>query len=211
MTFALSTRIAPIAIIGMLFFTSIARAATDVLSIAHDLGQKLKSTGYIYPPDGPSDKTSDGKYIDCTQFVLQVATKIIPDLSNDAKARITMSDLRAKDAESDEDKIITNADPRTKGIQQALVDFKKGTIVEIPDVKPGDFIQYWIKGTNKLWSGHAAIVERVEKNDDAIRVWLYGSHHSIGGIGTAPSEGLRLFNNDTRKIYLIRFADSSTN
>lgn len=173
----------------------------DVLGVAKSIGDRLRSEGYIYPY---KNQPAGTKTVDCTEFILKVLDKVVPDLPAAAKRRVAMNDLSADDVTVDKGGIITSGDPRTKGVQQALMDAGHGTVVPLLEVKPGDLIQYWMLREDGTWAGHAAIVERVEVAGRQARAWLYGSHSTKKGIGTAPDAGLRLILSDDRRIYPVR-------
>lgn len=174
----------------------------DVLARAHEMGGKLKTDGFVYPKAGLPAGT---KTIDCTQFVLRLVESLVPNLASKAKVRIAISDLDGEDVASNKEGIVTRGDERTKGVQQALVDLQRGEVVQNASAKAGDLVQYWMRQSDGKWFGHAGIIERVDGKGEQVRAWMYGSHKSKNGIGTAPDDGLRLVAAEDRRIYIVRF------
>ena len=118
-----------------------------------------------------------------------------------------MSDLSANDVINNVGNIITNEDTRTKGVQEALIAVNRGTAVSFNNVAPGDFVQYWMKTSAGTWFGHSGVVETVVPGTggNPKRIKIYGAHRSQAGIGLGPTPALQLLQNDTRKIYIVRF------
>jgi len=173
----------------------------DVLGAAQALGQRLRNEGFVYPRTGlkPGSRT-----IDCTQFVLKVVEALIPNLPEKASQRITLADVSAGDAAGDKNRIVSGGDLRTRGVQQALIDLKRGEAVPLAEAGKGDLVQYWMQEANGTWFGHAGVIERIDESAGERRAWLFGSHLSEGGIGTAPAVGLRLIESADRRIYIVR-------
>lgn len=56
------------------------------------------------------------------------------------------------------------------------------------------------------WNGHAGVIERVERNARGeLKAWVYSSHRWTGGVGVAPSQGVRLVDEGDRRIYIVRW------
>lgn len=169
------------------------------LKVAHKIGEKLKADGWTYGSDASK------KQIDCVQFTLRVLEEHYKEkFKPKIRTRILIADLKADDVINDKNGIISKSDPRTKGVQQALVSLKCGSVVPLAEAKPGDFIQYWMNGADGKWFGHSGIIEKVVVENNTRRAFLYGSHKSKNGIGTAPKVGLRLIKADDRRIYIVR-------
>lgn len=169
------------------------------LATAHTIGKKLKQEGWTYGSN-PAQKQ-----IDCVQFVLKTLEEHFQmTLSADVRTRILISDLTVSQVTNDTNGIVSMGDSRTKGVQQALIDIHRGTVISLKDAKPGDFIQYWMKKHNGTWFGHAGIIEKVTEENGIRKAFLYGSHKSTEGIGTAPEGGLRLQGTADRRIYVVR-------
>lgn len=170
----------------------------DVLGTARKLGNG-RYKGWKY------GSNAEKQQIDCVQFVLAVVKEFVPDLPASAKTRILISDLKGKDVEGDKEGIITKADARAKGVQQALVDLDQGEAVSLKDARPGDFIQYWMMRDNGTWFGHSGVIEKVEVVQGTPRATIYGSHLSLDGIGSSkPTSRLRLVEAADRRIYIVR-------
>ncbi|MGF1581601.1 MAG: hypothetical protein ACFCD0_19915 [Gemmataceae bacterium] len=174
-TFCLSTLTVVLSIAGNL---SNARVVLEPdsdtpkpLAIAKHLA-KTKYKGWTY---GTNAKK---KQLNCVQFVGAVVERATnKSLSRKMRSRIYISNLSATERKR-LPKLIQNEDPRTKGIQHALVSMGRGKIVSPTQAKPGDFVQYWMKRPGGTWFGHAAIIESVSKNGNTVSAKLYGSHQT---------------------------------
>jgi hypothetical protein len=75
-------------------------------------------------------------------------------------------DLSAADLERNGYALILDEDPRTKGVQEALVTAGLGDAINPKNAEPGDLIQYWMQRKNGTF-GHAALcavpMPKVEK------------------------------------------------
>lgn len=73
-----------------------------------------------------------------------------------------------------------------RGAAQALAFIGLGRALAVDEVaRPGDVIQYWKRGPDGRWTGHAAIVERVHAwRTKRLELAIFGSHRSAGGVGT---------------------------
>jgi hypothetical protein len=176
-------------------FGSTARGA-DPLAVARDLAE-TKYKNWKYGSDAGQQQ------VDCVQFVLATIEECLQmTLGPDARKRILITDVTADEVAAGT--VIANGDPRTKGVQQALVELGKGEVVQITDVAAGDFIQFWKKDAQGAWKGHSAIIEEVIKDGNQVRVKLFGAHASINGVGSTKPPQLILKEDDDRKIYLVR-------
>lgn len=164
----------------------------QVVAVAYRLGGILKAEGYQYPQ---KRLPAHVKTITDKQFVLMVVEQLVPALSPAAKTRILMSDLTAEDVTADKDGPVRRGDPRTKGIQQALVDLGIGEVIPPAMAQPGDLVQYWVVGFGgqNICFGRVGVIERTAAEGKWRHAWFYGPNNvGNGGIGTWPERGFEL-------------------
>lgn len=174
-----------------------ARFDSVVLQVANEVAnEQFKDFSY-----GDNEKLHQ---VNCVQFVAAVVERLInrPLRSRERDAIYIRYDF------PNLDEAVASADPRTRGIQEALCSAMKiGTRTDVHDVETGDFIQYWIRKSNGSWFGHSAIISHViEKAEGNVRVTLYGAHKTTDGIADTDfgGSGLQLVGED-RRVYLARF------
>jgi hypothetical protein len=145
------------------------------------------------------------KQIDCVQFVLAVVEETTRQkLPPASRERILISDVAAADLKRNHYALVVDEDPRTKGVQEALVTADLGAAIEPKNAKPGDLIQYWMQRDDGTWFGHAAVIETVTRNTRGSRsAELFGAHKSLNGLGTSTFN-LDLTSHSKRKIYIVR-------
>ena len=182
-------------LISILLFCNVQSclAEVDVLAVAKSVSDQ-KYKGWTY------GNSSEKKQINCVQFLLSVLQRCLGrDLSPD-EIKMVSIDYEFADL----GKSVEERDPRTWGVQRAIVDsLKCGNKVEISDVRPGDFIQYWIKPKRGPWFGHAAVVSQVHReNNGQVSVTIYGAHKSENRISDS---GYKLkLSGDKRYFYIAR-------
>jgi hypothetical protein len=121
-----------------------------------------------------------------------------------SRERILISDVAAADLKRNHYALVVDEDPRTKGVQEALVTADLGAAIEPKNAKPGDLIQYWMQRDDGTWFGHAAVIETVTRNTRGSRsAELFGAHKSLNGLGTSTFN-LDLTSHSKRKIYIVR-------
>lgn len=169
-----------------------------VLKAAHGL-EARKFGSFVYGTRGAKHRE-----ICCTEFVAAAVEEITgKPLGAKANAAINIAGV----AEDEQDDLVEQNDDQTRGVQYALVDMLKiAEKVKPADAQPGDFLQVWWKREDGSWSGHAALVERVYKDERGrLRAKLYGAHKSQGGIGlTDDDNDVILSTHAKRKLYLAR-------
>ncbi|PWB72149.1 hypothetical protein C3F09_07025 [candidate division GN15 bacterium] len=171
----------------------------DVLATAQELAATTYA-GFRYGPN-PSRRQ-----IDCTQFLQAVVERVIGrELTDQESQAVLISGLPMRKLDS----VVAAEDERTRGVQYALTRVLPiGRAIPADSAKPGDLIQYWISSSSGHYKGHAAIIESVSREDDVPVARLYGSHKTLGRIGTAVDRSgnelrLKLKGKD-RKVYLVR-------
>lgn len=56
------------------------------------------------------------------------------------------------------------------------------------------------------WASHCGVIEKIERNNKGEpKAFLFGSHKFTGGIGVAPLRGVRLVDDDDRRMYVVRW------
>ncbi len=156
------------------------------------------------------------KEIDCTQFIVVVLEKYLQmSLSAEIRALVNIngiSELQGLTEEQVKSKLadlVLAEDERTKGVVHAVTKLGVGREVPFLEVREGDVVQYWMKGSGG-WFGHAAVIERIyEDPSGARRMKLYGAHKSIDGVGSSLDQNdIELRHNNTdRKIYAARLRE----
>jgi hypothetical protein len=169
-------------------------SADPVQTAVHLISVDYK--GWTYGPDIQKHQ------IDCDQFIARVLEieleRPLSKEEHDAVLIIpSFTDLSSA--------VISN-DPRTRGVQHAIVDvMRRGITVPASDAKSGDFIQYWMKKSDGSWFGHAGIISRVWVDENGIpRGSILGAHKSMGlGEQDFGGTGIGLTGKD-RRIYIAR-------
>lgn len=108
----------------------------------------------------------------CTEFVIKVISNfgtLTRDEKNDIRI-ITTDDLGD---------LIRNDAPVIKGVQTALVNSNKGIAIDVVDVKPGDFVQFWDVYCGKEF-GHCGVVLDSEPGKT---LTVFSSHPLTNGYG----------------------------
>jgi hypothetical protein len=173
------------------------RADERPLVVAKQLA-RTRFQGWTYGNDASK------RQIDCVQFVLAVVEGTIHRrLETQLRTRILISDLADAAVKDHGYAIVINEDPRTKGVQEALVQAGLGRRVDPKDAQPGDLIQYWMQQRSGTWVGHSAIIESVWHSRGDVRATLFGAHHSTSAIATSQFQ-LALVPSPTRKVYIVR-------
>lgn len=180
--------------------TGTPEAKIDPLAIAKNLAD-------IEFKDWTYGSNRRNKQIDCVQFLLAVVEKAIAptELTSEQRQAILIANLSEEEKKQENlSKLILQGDKRTKGVQEVLVQLKKGEVVSPEKAEPGDLIQYWMKRNDGTWYGHAGIIESVENEGTTPRARLFGAHQRSNGIATS-SFSLRLISDsDDRRIYIVR-------
>jgi hypothetical protein len=171
--------------------------ATDVVASA-------KEVASVRFPDFTYGHRIDKKQIDCVQFMGAVTESLLhrPLTREETDALFIRYDFK------DLDEAVASEDPRTRGIQRALAEvIRRGTVVEMPHVQRGDFVQYWILGKDGKWMGHSALVTRVLTDGQGpAAIAIYGSNKSTGGIAETDFGGGGVsLRKPGRKFYFVRF------
>jgi hypothetical protein len=173
----------------------------DVLATAHELAGTTYA-GYRY------GSNMSKKQIDCTQFIQKVLEKILErDLSKAEAEAVNISGIPTRPAALDS--MVKHNDPRTQGIAYALTEVMElGEKVNPSDARPGDLIQYWIRGRDGHYKGHAAIIESTYVKNGIPVARLFGSHKTLGRIGIAVDKSGRMLElnltGERRRIYIVR-------
>mmetsp|Transcript_57180 Transcript_57180/g.140614 ORF Transcript_57180/g.140614 Transcript_57180/m.140614 type:complete len:228 (+) Transcript_57180:71-754(+) len=149
---------------------------SDVLAVA----KRVASTqfgGWTYGSDPAARR------VNCVQSMEAVLVALEGSaLPTPVRRRLHVADVDAGEI----DTVVPASDECTRGVQSALVMWRRGNAVARPDhLVEGDFVQYWMQKSDGSWFGHAAIVANVRTNDaDEREAQLYGSHASTDGIAT---------------------------
>lgn len=193
-----------------------AQKIVDPMDMAESLA-KGKFKGYVYKAKGVE------KSIDCTEFVLAVATEYAErrgeTLTSAQKQRLVVAGVDKAKLQA----LVDKDDASIRGVQQALVDAGLGKVVEPSEAMHGDLIQYWYKSKGK-WLGHAGIIQSVRKDGTkkapTFTLTVFGSHKSkltaradggkedvaLGGIGPGPRLQLP---SDSYKVYIVRWTKTA--
>jgi hypothetical protein len=172
-------------------------AGANVLPVAMWLSEK-KFAGYQWGLDRSK------KQIDCCSFLIDVVQQCVRrPLTSEEKRAIAMNYKF-----TNLNKAIDANDPRTRGVQYALVDLMRiGRPVKPKEATQGDFVQYWIKGSNGYYTGHSAIISHVWKDSSGKpRAEIYGSNKSTKGIAFTrfkSNSGL-LLEGPGRRVHIAR-------
>jgi hypothetical protein len=118
--------------------------------------------------------------VDCTHFVARALENAGFTIGAREQTRIFMSDIYPG---PDLLSLIRAGDARVGGAPVALIQSGQATpVLDIRLLAAGDVVQYWYFEGGFL-KGHTGIVE---KTDGTGQIMLYGSHRSLGGVGSAP-------------------------
>jgi hypothetical protein len=173
----------------------------DVLAVARELATTTYA-GFTY------GSNLSGRQIDCTQFMQAVIERVVGrNLTDDEAKAVLISGLPSGARKLDS--LVAAEDDRIKGVQYALTQVLPiGKAVSPDSARPGDLVQYWIKGSSGHYKGHTAIIEDVSRESGSPVARLFGSHKTLGRIGTAVDRHrnelrLRLKGTD-RKVYIVR-------
>lgn len=178
-----------------------AASAPDVLATARKVAAE-RFKGFTY---GPAQAQ---RQVDCVQFTGAVVEALLRRPLNKAETdalyiRHPFADLQAA---------VAGGDARTKGIQHALAEImRQGIVVEPAQVRPGDFVQYWIQRKEGAWAGHSAIVTKVFTDaHGAAAIAIYSSNKSTNGIAEMNfgGKGLAIRGGD-RRFYFVRFTGAA--
>lgn len=169
--------------------------ATDPLKAAKSLAETTYKD-WTYGPKKAS------KQIDCVQFLHAVVEECIGPVSAKVRRQILISNLSSDEVKRLAD-LIEDSDPKIRGVQQALVDLKKGTVITPDKAQPGDLIQYWMKKDNGKWFGHGGVVETISEKNGTVTTRLFGAHKSSKGIATSKFE-LKLNEAADRRLFVVR-------
>jgi hypothetical protein len=108
----------------------------------------------------------------CTEFIIQVIDHFQPLSKEERKLiRIITNEDLPQLVEKDADVI--------KGVQTALLHKNKGVMIDLKDVLPGDFVQFWDVYYNSAY-GHCGVVMEINPNKS---LTLYSSHPLTNGYG----------------------------
>lgn len=173
----------------------------EVLAVARELATTTYA-GFTY------GSNLSRKQIDCTQFMQAVIERVVGrNLTDDEAKAVLISGLPSGARKLDS--LVAAEDDRIKGVQYALTQVLPiGRSVSADSAKPGDLIQYWIRGSSGHYKGHVAIIEDVARKSGSPVARLYGSHKTLGRIGIAVDQHrndlkLKLKGKD-RKVYIVR-------
>jgi hypothetical protein len=144
--------------------------------------------------------------IDCVQFVLATLEECTQTTFNEEfrNAVLINNMSKAELVPQNLAKLVEEGDPRTKGVQTALITAKLGTEVQPDQARPGDFIQYWMKKKDGSWFGHSGILNEVSQKNGKPEATIFGSHRSEGGIAVSTFKLKLIGAPEERRIYLVR-------
>lgn len=185
----------------LLIFFSIAFAAAPVLETAHEL-----SDG-VFRDWKYGSYSEQKRQLDCTTYISALADTLIsrkgieytPEMCSDVL--IAHNNLDRNVVKEGPDP----ADPRYAGVVYMLEKHQLGKrIDDMSAVRPGDFIQYWIRRGNGTWFGHASVIEsvRYDPNDKHYKARILGAHKSMNGIAVSRFE--LLLDAPGRHVYIGR-------
>jgi hypothetical protein len=183
-----------------------AAQALDVVQTAQKLGE-TRYRDYTY-----GSRVAE-QQIDCVQFLLAVVDDLarqqdLPPIGRAVRAAIAIN--LDEEAAANLQTLVEQGDPRTTGIQAALVNAGLGVKVAPSEARPGDLVQYWYR-QGGAWRGHSGVIESIRDG----RSTIYGSHRSTlqrerdlpesqrrGGVGSGPVFDLTA---EGRKVYVVRW------
>lgn len=144
------------------------------------------------------------KQVDCVLFLQAVLEDLLARGLTETERDAVLIDYSFDDLGS----AVVSRDPRTKGVVRAIAEtIGCGKEIAVPEVEPGDFIQYWYRSGSGKWLGHASIVSRVwSPQEGDVRVAIFGSHKSKNRIceNDFGGDGLCL-TKPGRIVYVARF------
>lgn len=182
-----------------LLFSSLLAAAPSDLEMAHRMAGGV-FRGWTY-----GSYSSAKKQVDCTTFISAVIDTLVSQRGV-AYTREMHRDVLINHPDLSRNAILAGPDPedpRYAGVVYALEKYGLGyRISDFSKVQPGDFIQYWIKGSNGKWFGHASLIESLRRDpkDGRYKARIYGSHKSMNGIAVS---GFELFLEGRDRIVYI--------
>ena len=142
------------------------------------------------------------KQIDCVQFLVEVLRRLHGEaLPPEVVSGVLIDNIGRSESLR---RLVEAEDPRTRGVQQALVSAGLGSAIPPAEARPGDLIQFWIRRPGGAWKGHAAVIDSVRERGGAAEARLFGSHRSLNGLGKSRY-WLRLAGTD-RKVYVVRYS-----
>jgi hypothetical protein len=160
--------------------------------------RKKKNLEYkVWEPSGfvgyGTKKEGPGKYV-CTTFALKVFKEAGYDVSGEFGDRLNVRlwRKRIKDfpiaerkaeklrRQKEMERLVREAvaakgegDERLKGVVYALVKSNQGDEIEVSQLQPGDFVQYWYGAA----SGHVVqVADVIPGKGKALAIWAHGSH-----------------------------------
>lgn len=137
---------------------------------ARQLAGELQGQGWTYQFRGKAAQ----KKIDCTQFVARVVAKEIGRPLTPSE--LDAINILAFTEDTVQPVLDQGTDPRVDGVVYALVTLiQKASQIEPRHARPGDFVQYWMKGRDERWWGHCGVIASVTASGYAK---LYGAHAS---------------------------------
>lgn len=163
---------------------------TATLREAMALEDELRKKHPNYGKEAGFEGYGEGKdqYV-CTTFAQEVLRRAGYEISGDIGKQLNISidwekELGKKKPSKDEKKraladLVKQGDPRTKGVVLALVSSGQGVEIQVDDLQPGDFVQYWYAS-----GGHVIQVKEVQRQKGSLIVQAHGSHGSKHGVAT---------------------------
>lgn len=171
----------------LLAFFSIAFAAVPVLETAHELSDGVfKSWKY-------GSYSENKRQLDCTTYISALADTLLSrkgiEYTQEMRRDLLIAhaDLNRNVVKEGPDP----ADPRYAGVVYMLEKYGLGSRIEnMSEVRPGDFIQYWIRSSSGSWFGHASLIEsvRYDPEDGHYKAKIFGAHKSMNGIAVSRFE-----------------------
>ena len=161
-------------------------------------GKKGGFEGYGYGTD---------QYV-CTTFASKVLASAGYDVSRaidkqvniviDWKKETGKPKPSAKETQAALASLVSQGDPRTKGVVLALVESGQGAEIKTGELEPGDFVQYWYQSGKKI-AGH--VVQVVEVIAPGEKFKAHGSHGSKHGVGIIT---VKLKSEKMKRVYAVR-------
>jgi hypothetical protein len=144
-----------------------------VLGVSYCLGEtRFRGVKYGSACDG---------YVNCVSFIIAVLVQLFPYMEDNPDFRNLVC-INDEMVCCDVTAAVNRRDELIAGVCLALPKFGLGERIQIVDIRPGDFIQYWYHSGDG-YGGHCGIVEDVmQRNNDEIYIRLYGAHHSCGKV-----------------------------
>jgi len=148
--------------------------------------------------------------VNCTEFVEAVLTEQIRAAMSDPTFRLPVAVMRrlhvSDVSPADLPAMILSGCVRAGGVASAIVIGSWGWWVAPANAQRSDYAQWWRRGFDGKWEGHAFIVEDAEVAKSAggvVTCRAYGAHRSLNGIGTHPKR-FALSGGPDRRVYLAR-------